>query len=460
MIDSYYRWFYNAYDCIEDSERFSQVRERIENMYSFTYLQRITPKWNQGLTGDLLVASGLRRQEDFYRNYLKAYEGKKRVIVIISDAFRYECAKELMESLELDEKCTPKLEAMIGSLPSITSVGMASLLPHENMRVDENLNVTIDGQPCGDLVSRDKILKARNENNIALSFDEIAGANTERTKELLQKKNIVYIYHNQIDARGDKAASENEVFNACAEAVKEIHKLVRKLTMTVSAAKFFITADHGFLYKRDRLQEFDKVSYTKELCTCANKRFLVTKQQMNDTGMMSRQMSYMNMLYVTTPIGADIFKTPGGGQNYVHGGSSLQEILIPVVELTMNSRAVAYDYVDVVLTSTTRKVTNLITFFDFIQTEKVTDTMKPRNLVAYFTTKEGEKISFDVPIVANSREEAPEKRTFHEKFTLKSREYKYGDKYYLVLADANDEKNILQQYEFMIDIAFVDDFGF
>ena len=113
-----------------------------------------------------------------------------------------------------------------------------------------------------------------------------------------------------------------------------------------------------------------------------------------------------------------------------------------------------------ILTSVNRKVTNLITYFDFIQTEKVTDTMKARSLVVYFTTEEGEKISFDVPIVANSREDAPEKRTFHEKFTLKSREYKYGDKYYLVLADANNEKNILQQYEFMIDIAFVDDFGF
>lgn len=66
----------------------------------------------------------------------------------------------------------------------------------------------------------------------------------------------------------------------------------------------------------------------------------------------------------------------------------------------------------------------------------------------------------NVPMIANSREDPPEKRTFHEKFTLKSREYKYGDKYYLVLADANDEKNILQQYEFMIDIVFVDDFGF
>lgn len=147
-------------------------------------------------------------------------------------------------------------------------------------------------------------------------------------------------------------------------------------------------------------------------------------------------------------------------KNYVHGGTSLQEMIVPVIELTTNTRGVAYDYVDVVLTSVTRKVTNLITYFDFIQTEKVTDTMKARSIVAYFTTEDGEKISFDVPMIANSREEAPEKRTFHEKFTLKSREYKYGDKYYLVLADANDEKNILKQYEFMIDIAFVDDFGF
>ena len=460
LVDSYYRWFYSAYDCIEDAERFSQVRERIENMYSFTYLQKVTPKWNQELTDNLMADTGLKRQEDFYRNYLKAYEGKNRVIVIISDAFRYECAKELMDRLELDEKCTPKLDCMISSLPSVTSVGMASLLPHNELQVDDKLNVTVDGQSCGDLASRDKILKAQNENNVALAFDEVASANKEKIRKLLQKKNIVYIYHNQVDARGDKPVSENQVFMACSEAIEEIHKLIKKLTSYISAPKFFITADHGFLYKRDKLHEFDKVSYDREICTYSNKRFLLTTQKVNEPGMKSRLMAYMNNLYVTTPIGADIFKVAGGGQNYVHGGSSLQEMLIPVIELTTNTRAVAYDYVDVILTSVNRKVTNLITYFDFIQTEKVTDTMKARSLVAYFTTEDGEKISFDVPIVANSREDAPEKRTFHEKFTLKSREYKYGNKYYLVLADANDEKNILQQYEFMIDIAFVDDFGF
>ena len=165
-----------------------------------------------------------------------------------------------MERLELDEKCTPKLDCMISSLPSVTSVGMASLLPHNELQVDDKLNVTVDGQSCGDLVSRDKILKKQNENNVALSFDEVVKAIKESDKKVLQNKNIIYIYHNQVDARGDKPASENEVFTACSEAIEEIHKLIKKLTSFISASKFFVTADHGFLYKRDRLHEFDPMT--------------------------------------------------------------------------------------------------------------------------------------------------------------------------------------------------------
>lgn len=263
LIDSYYRWFYYAYDQIEDNSKFSDVRQRVENIYANTYLQKITPKWNESFTNDVMNATDLPKQEDFYKHYLRGYDGKQRVIVIISDAFRYECAKELFGRLELDEKCTPKMECMLSCLPSVTSVGMASLLPHKEMQVDGNLNVTVDGQACASMEQRDKILKSYNENNVALSFDEVANANQARIRELIQGKNIVYIYHNQVDARGDKPASENEVFNACAEAIEEIHKLVRKLTIYVSTPKFFITADHGFLYKRDRLQEFDKVTYPR-----------------------------------------------------------------------------------------------------------------------------------------------------------------------------------------------------
>lgn len=459
LIDSYYRWFYYAYDQIEENDRFSEARVRVENIYSNTYLQKLVPKWNDGLDDETVASIGLIKQEDFFKHYLRAYDGKDRVIVIISDALRYECAKELMSKLELDEKCDARMDAMIGVLPSVTSLGMASLLPHKELFVDAEMNVTVDGNSCADIVSRDKVLKIQNENNIAVSFDEIY-KNRGRAKELLQEKNVVYVYHNQVDARGDKQASENEVFRACNEAIKEIVELIHQLTGDVSATKYIITADHGFLYKRDKLQEFDKVSFRKEICEYSNKRFLLTTEKVDEQGMLSRARAYLDKLYVTTPIGADIFKVAGGGQNYVHGGSSIQEMLIPVVEVKTAKGKMKTDFVDVILTSVSRKVTNLITYFDFIQTEKITEVMKARNIVAYFATESGEKISFDVPLVANSRDDAPEKRAYHEKFTLKSREYKYGDKYYLHLVDANDEKNILHSYEFMIDIAFVDDFGF
>lgn len=459
LIDSYYRWFYYAYDQIEENDRFSEARVRVENIYSNTYLQKLVPKWNDGLDDETVASIGLIKQEDFFKHYLRAYDGKDRVIVIISDALRYECAKELMSKLELDEKCDARMDAMIGVLPSVTSLGMASLLPHKELYVDAEMNVTVDGNSCGDIVSRDKVLKVQNENNIAVSFDEIY-KNRGRAKELLQEKNVVYVYHNQVDARGDKQASENEVFRACEEAIREIVELIHQLTGDVSATKYIITADHGFLYKRNKLQEFDKVSFRKEICEYSNKRFLLTTEKVDEQGMLSRARAYLDKLYVTTPIGADIFKVPGGGQNYVHGGSSIQEMLIPVIEVKTAKGKMKTDFVDVILTSVSRKVTNLITYFDFIQTEKVTEVMKARNIIAYFATESGEKISFDVPLVANSREDAPEKRAYHEKFTLKSREYKYGDKYYLHLVDANDDKNILHSYEFMIDIAFVDDFGF
>lgn len=459
LIDSYYRWFYYAYDQIEENDRFSEARLRVENIYSNTYLQKLVPKWNDGLDDETVASIGLIKQEDFFKHYLRAYDGKDRVIVIISDALRYECAKELMSKLELDEKCDARMDAMIGVLPSVTSLGMASLLPHKELYVDAEMNVTVDGNSCGDIGSRDKVLKVQNENNIAVSFDEIY-KNRGRAKELLQEKNVVYVYHNQVDARGDKQASENEVFRACEEAIREIVELIHQLTGDVSATKYIITADHGFLYKRDKLQEFDKVSFRKEICEYSNKRFLLTTEKVDEQGMLSRARAYLDKLYVTTPIGADIFKVSGGGQNYVHGGSSIQEMLIPVIEVKTAKGKMKTDFVDVILTSVSRKVTNLITYFDFIQTEKVTEVMKARNIIAYFATESGEKISFDVPLVANSREDAPEKRAYHEKFTLKSREYKYGDKYYLHLVDANDDKNILHSYEFMIDIAFVDDFGF
>lgn len=83
-------------------------------------------------------------------------------------------------------------------------------------------------------------------------------------KELFTGQEVVYIYHNQIDARGDKLNTENEVLWHVRKLIKEIHMMIKRFT-NANNTRFLVTADHGFLYKRDKLDESDKISgYDKE----------------------------------------------------------------------------------------------------------------------------------------------------------------------------------------------------
>ena len=49
------------------------------------------------------------------------------------------------------------------------------------------------------------------------------------------------------------------MFNACEEAVQEIVDLIHRISVSGNTYHFIVTADHGFIYKRDKLTA---VSYT------------------------------------------------------------------------------------------------------------------------------------------------------------------------------------------------------
>ena len=92
--------------------------------------------------------------------------------MIISDALRYEVAKELVERLERDKKfAAVDIEPQIGVLPSYTRLGMASLLPHKEINIDENYDVFVDGKPCSNLAERDEILKAADPHAASIQYD-------------------------------------------------------------------------------------------------------------------------------------------------------------------------------------------------------------------------------------------------------------------------------------------------
>ena len=154
-----------------------------------------------------------------------------------------------------------------------------------------------------------------------------------------------------------------------------------------------------------------------------------------------------------TPLGADIIKMPGGGQNYVHGGSSLQEMIVPVIKVNTFKGKQDTGLVNVELSSFNHRVTGIEVKLDFMQMEPVTDTAKPRRLQAFFVDADGAKISFPVPITANIKSTDAKDRLIQEKFTLKSGRYNRDQEYFLVIADQDDDKKELHRYKFEIDIS-------
>ena len=70
----------------------------------------------------------------------------------------------------------------------------------------------------------------------------------------------------------------------------------------------------------------------------------------------------------------------GGGQNYVHGGSSLREMIVPVIKVNTFKDKQDTGLVNVELSSFNHRVTGIEVKLDFMQMEPVTDTVKSRRL--------------------------------------------------------------------------------
>ena len=122
LFDYFYRKFYFYYDQIENKDEFSELLEIVENTYNHWYLEELSSKWSQIIEDELLDdyrIDGMIKQQEFYHRVIKPHIDKKeRVFVIVSDALRYEVAKEFVDILNRDRKGKAELDYMQGVLPS------------------------------------------------------------------------------------------------------------------------------------------------------------------------------------------------------------------------------------------------------------------------------------------------------------------------------------------------------
>ena len=478
-MDTYYRLFHKCYGeslksyNSELHDLFNHVMDKVEGLYGNWFLGQLGGNWAT-VCADELSQYGhileIPKQTDFYKTKIK--NADTRMFVIISDALRYEVAATLTEQLRRETQSKVELNSMQGIFPTITKFGMAALLPHEEISVEQHgeiLKVLADGQST-DSNYRDKVLKAANPNSIAVKYTDIVSAKRADRSALVKGQEVVYIYHDTIDEASHTA--DTMVFPACDDAIVELKNLVRIIVNDFGATNIILTADHGFLYTYSPLTEDDKVDksgFVDRIVEYGRRYAIMMKDTKAEHLLRINFLGGNNEYDAFAPRENVRIKMNGGGLNFVHGGTSLQEMCVPVIEyhyLRNNSKEYLknknkYDTkpVEIGLLSATHKVSNMIFSLNFYQKEAVCDNREAATYQLYFTDASGKQISDVQTVIADKTSDNGQERTFRCSFNLKSLKYDSKETYYLVIADENGM--VASREEFQIDIAFaVDEFDF
>ena len=319
--------------------------------------------------------------------------------------------------------------------------------------------------PARSTADRNAVLSAAARPGIAIQYTDLLGMKKAERRELIAGKDVIYIYHNAIDAIGDKAPTESKVFDACETAMQEIAGLVRIITNELSGTNIFITADHGFLYTHRPLSESDKLdrrAFSGEVLELG-RRYALTSPDTAAADLLPINLD--RELHGATvrgyaPQDTVRMKVQGGGANYVHGGISLEEMVVPVI-LFKNLRSSSRDYkevrnAEIRLLTESRKVANLIFSLEFYQAQPCGDKIQPCTYTIYMTDEDGTLVSDRQKLIADKSSPNASERAFRLRFNLKAGAYDAKKPYRLVIASDTD----MQEVEFRIDVALADDFGF
>ena len=475
-MDTYYREFHktnaevlkNYHDNLSDL--FKHVTDKVEGLYVTWFLGQLGKNWSDACANELQACGKVEvpQQTDFYRHQVTRFDNK--VYVIISDAMRYEVAAALAERLRRETQAKVELKSMQAIFPTITKFGMAALLPHKELSVElktgknERLAVLADGQST-EASNRDKILKTAKPTSVALKYKDIIGMKRTERQALIKGMNVVYIYHDTIDEAGHL---ESSVFGACDTAIEELKNLMRIITNEWGGTNILVTADHGFLYTNSPLREEDKVDKSGFVDRMIEygRRYAIMQKNSDPDYLQKVMFLKGNTEFDGFAPKENIrLKKTGAGLNFVHGGISLQEMVVPLIEYHFlrnqskeykNNKS-KYDTkpVEISLLSANRTISNMIFSLNFYQKEAVGGNREAATYQLYFMDSNGKQVSDIAKIIADKTSDNGQERTFRCGFNLKSLKFNNTDLYYLVIADENGLQ--VQREEFQINIAFAVD---
>lgn len=259
--------------------------------------------------------------------------GSNRVAYLMVDALRYELGFELNK--QLVEDADSQLSVAFATLPSITPVGMASLLPgaYEHLSVsveDGKTKALYKGKPVGAVDQRMSVFKSQYGDR----FNEMTlkdFVKMPKTKSIDKSVDLLVIRSTEIDSFFENHPEDAP--SMMQRELKQIRQAVNKL-QSQGFQKVFIVTDHGF-YMNNAQEAGDNVKNPDTNWKVEHQRILLGSGNLDDL--------HYSLANDKLGIKSDIpmFAGPRSlapyrrGMLYYHGGLSLQECLVPVIEITL-----------------------------------------------------------------------------------------------------------------------------
>lgn len=305
----------------------------------------------------------LPHQTDVYARWVEPLLAVgERVAYFLVDALRFEMGRDLYDSLTASEK---RLEAGIATPPTVTPVGMAALMPGAEKGVEltakgDRLALRVDGQVLQTAADRLAYLQSKVGAGVLadLTLDQLLSAGDARLRRAVEKKQLVVIRSQEIDAEGEQD-NLHHARHAMTRVLKSLRRgieRVRRLGFT----RVVVAADHGHLfgYERGDDQKMEAPSgQTLELHRrCWVGRHVTPPAYAHQ--FKASQLGLSGDLELVFPRGLAIFRKQGGAEAYFHGGISLQELVIPILSLRLESPQKATRGSDVRLAPGSDPVTN------------------------------------------------------------------------------------------------------
>ena len=451
--------------------------DEIESLYVDWYLHDLAIAWGNLVDQDKLLQSwtlpGVPNQYAFYRQHVRSVldnTQNKRVFVIISDALRYEVAQEMMQQINDEKRFKAELSSQLGVVPSYTQLGMAALLPHQQLtaHLGTKTEIKADGLSVHGLENRQKVLAKHN--GLAFKAHEVLSWTNQEGRDKVKAAEVVYIYHDEIDDIGDKAATENQTFQACRGAIDDIKNLISRIINRLNGSRVVVTADHGFLFKMTDVTDNDKTVLKAKPNGAieAKKRYVIGMQLPSDDYFWTGSMAITAKLDTQAGDDAEFIVPRGsnrfnfvGGAKFIHGGIMPQEICVPVLHIreldTKAQTKHAKQVVGVVPLNSPIKIVSNIDRIQLLQTEAVGEKYKARELSLWLEDPAGNVVSAKEKLLFDSTSDKMEERKQALQITLSGSGFNRTVPYKLVMLDL--ENNLKSNsYTVTIDLAFEDDF--